>query len=106
MGRLAGDGAGVMSVANRDLMSLQRIQGQDLVLPYVMSWGAGVMRNVDSGAFGPGHEAFGHSGWGGSCAFCDPQARVGGAYVMNKQGAHLVGDPRAKRLINAAYGCL
>ena len=106
MGRLALDGAGVMSVATRDLMSRERIHGQDLVLPYAMSWGAGVMRNVDSGAFGPGREAFGHSGWGGSCAFCDPQNRVGGAYVMNRQGAYLVGDPRAKRLINAAYDCL
>ena len=50
--------------------------------------------------------AFGHSGWGGSCAFADPSCGVSGAYVMNKQGADLIGDPRPVRLINAAYSAL
>ena len=106
MGRLATDGAGVLPPAGRDEMSRERIAGQDLVLPFVMSWGAGVMRNVTSGAFGPGRATFGHSGWGGSCAFCDPDRRIGGAYVMNRQSAQLMGDARAVRLINAAYACL
>jgi CubicO group peptidase (beta-lactamase class C family) len=106
MGRLATTGEGVLDPATRDEMSRERIHGQDLVLPYVMSWGAGVMRNVDSGAFGPGRLAFGHSGWGGSCAVCDPERRLGIAYVMNRQGTDLRGDPRARRLINAAYACL
>ena len=30
-------------------------------------------------------QTFGHSGWGGSCAFADPQRRLSGAYVMNRQ---------------------
>ena len=106
LGRLATTGEGVLDVVTREAMSRERIRGQDLVLPYVMSWGAGVMRNVDSAAFGPGRQTFGHSGWGGSCAFCDPERGTGGAYVMNRQGSLLVGDPRAKRLIEAAYSCL
>ena len=106
MGRLATTGEGVLDVATRDEMARERIHGQDLVLPYVMSWGAGVMRNADSGAFGPGLQTFGHSGWGGSVAVCDPERRLGLAYVMNRQGTDLRGDPRARRLIDAVYGCL
>jgi CubicO group peptidase (beta-lactamase class C family) len=86
--------------------SAERIFGQDLVLPFVMSWGAGYMRNVPSHFYGPGEATFGHSGWGGACAFADPQRRIGGAYTMNKQDIHLIGDPRSRRLIDAAYGCL
>ncbi|MGI8841502.1 MAG: serine hydrolase domain-containing protein [Caulobacteraceae bacterium] len=89
---------GVAAAAARE-----RIGGPDLVLPYEMSWGAGFMRNEGLGIYGPGALAFGHSGWGGSCAFADPERGVSGAYVMNRQSAELIADPRARRLIEAAY---
>lgn len=85
--------------------SAQRIAGRDLVLPYDMSWGAGFIRNDGLWIYGPGRQTFGHSGWGGSCAFADPERGVSGAYVMNKQSAELIADSRARRLIEAAYGC-
>ena len=100
------DGEMILSPALIAEMSRKRIAGQDLVLPFVMSWGAGVMRNEALHPWGPGDQTFGHSGWGGSCAFADPDTGLAGAYVMNKQSAHLLGDPRAKRLIEAAYGAL
>ncbi len=84
----------------------ERIAGPDLILPYGISWGAGFMRNQGLGIYGPGAEAFGHSGWGGSCAFADPERGVSGAYVMNRQSAELIADPRARRLIDAAYAGL
>ena len=84
----------------------ERIAGPDRVLPFDISFAAGVMRNRDSGWFGPEPEAVGHYGFGGSCAFADPQRRPSGAYVMNRPMDVLVGDARAMRLINAAYGCL
>ncbi|OYX31575.1 MAG: esterase [Caulobacterales bacterium 32-69-10] len=84
----------------------ERIAGPDLVLPYVMSWGAGFMRNASLAIYGPGVDTFGHSGWGGSCAFADPARGVSGAYVMNRQSSLLLGDPRARKLIDTAYGCL
>jgi CubicO group peptidase (beta-lactamase class C family) len=99
-------GTHILSTRVRDLASAERIRGQDLVLPYVMSWGAGFMRNVPNMIYGPGAVTFGHSGWGGSCAFADPERRVSGAYVMNKQSVELIGDARSRRLIDAAYGCL
>lgn len=100
-GRL--DGADILSPALIAESSRERIRGRDLVLPFEMSWGAGFMRNETVTPWGPGVETFGHSGWGGSCAFADPVRRLGGAYVMNRQSAHLLGDPRPKRLISAAY---
>jgi CubicO group peptidase (beta-lactamase class C family) len=84
----------------------QRIAGDDLVLPYRMSWGAGFIRNQGLGIYGPGRETFGHSGWGGSCAFADPERGLSGAYVMNRQSAELIADARARRLIETAYACL
>lgn len=110
MGALAGggtlDGRSLISPDGIKAASAERIVGQDLVLPFVISWGAGFMRNTPNLFYGPNPDAFGHSGWGGSCAFADPATGVSGAYVMNKQGSALIGDERAVRLIQAAYDSL
>jgi CubicO group peptidase (beta-lactamase class C family) len=110
MGALADDGwldgEDILSPALIAEAARQRIRGQDLVLPFEMSWGAGFMRNEAVHPWGPGDETFGHSGWGGSCAFADPERKLGGAYVMNKQSTDLLGDRRPRRLIEAAYASL
>jgi CubicO group peptidase (beta-lactamase class C family) len=110
MAALASDGdLGVSRVLPPGLAAeaaRQRIAGDDLVLPYRMSWGAGFIRNEGLGIYGPGRETFGHSGWGGSCAFADSERGLSGAYVMNRQSAELIADARAKRLIEAAYASL
>ncbi|MDB5451590.1 MAG: beta-lactamase [Caulobacteraceae bacterium] len=110
MSALARDG----SMGSRDLLSpgmtarlaAERIRGPDLVLPYEVSWAAGLMRNEPNMFYGPTPDSFGHSGWGGSCAFADPSRGLACAYVMNRQSAHLIGDPRSRRLIGAVYGAL
>lgn len=84
----------------------ERASGPDKVLPFDLSYGAGVMINRDSGAYGPEPKAVGHYGFGGSCGFADPVRGVSGSYVMNRQMDVLVGDSRALALINAAYACL
>jgi CubicO group peptidase (beta-lactamase class C family) len=76
------------------------------VLSATIIWAAGFMRNQVLGLYGPGAETIGHSGWGGSCAFADPDRRLSGAYVMNRQSSALIDDPRARRLIEAAYAAL
>ena len=110
MGALANDGwldgEDILSPALIAEASRERIRGQDLVLPFEMSWAAGFMRNEAVHPWGPGNATFGHSGWGGSCAFADPDRRLAGAYVMNKQSTDLLGDRRPKRLIEAAYAAL
>ncbi|MNI33655.1 Beta-lactamase [compost metagenome] len=84
----------------------ERIRGQDKVLPFDMSWAAGFTRNQGLNVFGPNPEAVGHCGWGGSMTFADRTARVSAAYVMTRQSPHLIGDPRALRLVEALYGAL
>jgi len=83
----------------------ERVRGDDLVLPFHLSWSAGLMRNINR-HFGPNENAFGHSGFGGSCVVIDPENRLTAAYVMSKMSPHLVGDPRALQLLDAAYDCL
>jgi CubicO group peptidase (beta-lactamase class C family) len=97
------DGARAMAPGLAAEAARERIAGRDRVLPYEMSWGAGFIRNAGLWIYGPGRETFGHSGWGGSCAFADPERGVSGAYVMNRQSAELIADSRARRLIEAAY---
>ncbi len=110
MGALANDGwldgEMILSPALIAEAARERIRGQDLVLPFEMSWAAGFMRNAPVKVWGPGEATFGHSGWGGSCAFVDPEAKLAGAYVMNRQSTDLLGDSRPKRLIEAAYRSL
>jgi CubicO group peptidase (beta-lactamase class C family) len=84
----------------------ERILGPDLVLPFTLSWAAGLLRNAPNLIYGPGRASAGHYGWGGSCVMADPERRLSASYVMNRQSAALIGDARAKRLLEALYGCL
>ncbi|MCA8888350.1 MAG: serine hydrolase domain-containing protein [Parvularculaceae bacterium] len=82
-----------------------RVTGEDLVLPFNLAVAAGLMANRQ-GHFGPSPSAYGHAGFGGSCAVVDPDAGVSAAYVMNKMSPSLIGDARALRLLDALFACL
>ena len=103
-GRL--DGREVLAPGIAAEVMRERIFGPDLVLPFTLSWAAGLLRNRPNMIYGPGENAAGHYGWGGSCVMADPERRLSAAYVMNRQSAALIGDPRAVRLLQALYGCL
>jgi CubicO group peptidase (beta-lactamase class C family) len=96
----------VLSETTLDAARRERIHGQDKVLPFVMGWAAGWTMNRGLNVFGLNDGALGHCGWGGSCAFADPTTGVSAAYVMTRQSPHLIGDPRAQRLIDALYAAL
>jgi CubicO group peptidase (beta-lactamase class C family) len=49
--------------------------------------------------------AFGHPGAGGSMGFADPENGIGYAYVTNRMGTKLTGDPRDLALRDALYSC-
>ncbi len=98
-------GARMLSHEGFAALTKRRWQGDDLVLPFNLDWRTGVMGNSNR-VYGPNPEALGHSGLGGSMGFGDPVTRVSAGYVMNKQSHHLMGDPRALRLIEALYRCL
>jgi CubicO group peptidase (beta-lactamase class C family) len=86
-------------------LTRERVSGADRILPGRISFASGVMRNI-AGVYGPNPQTLGHSGWGGSGGFGDPDTGLAAAYVMNRQGADLVDDPRRRRLIDALYSCL
>lgn len=100
-GRL--DGREVLSPTVLAEATRPRISGPDKVLPYDITWAAGLMRNEGLNIFGPNPEAVGHCGWGGSCVMADPAVKLSAAYAMTRQSHHLIGDPRAQRLIEAVY---
>ncbi len=87
-------------------LSKERITGPDLVLPFELSFAAGLMHSTPNYFYGPNPDTLGHSGWGGSCTFADRKTGITCAYVMNKQSHALLGDERPLRLIDALYRCL
>jgi CubicO group peptidase (beta-lactamase class C family) len=54
----------------------------------------------------PNESVFGHPGAGGSLGFADPMNKIGYAYVTNRMGTELQGDPREVALRNAVYQAL
>ena len=84
---LANGGGDLLSPEGVAALSRQRIVGDDLVLPFHISWAAGMMRNEGLNLYGPGQETIAHSGWGGACCLADPERKLGMAYVMNKQSS-------------------
>lgn len=82
-----------------------RRQGKDRVFNMWVRWGAGFLLS-NRGLYGPNDNSFGHSGWGGSFAFADPEAKLGIAYAMNLMAPSLAGDPRGAQLFKAVYDCL
>ena len=87
-------------------MTQERITNRDLVLDVVTRWGAGFIMNMHKVIYGPIKESFGHSGWGGSCAFGDPTNNLGISYVMNQMKNNFAADGRSLELINKTYECL
>jgi CubicO group peptidase (beta-lactamase class C family) len=95
-----------LSKENIQDLRKSRSKGPDLVLPYTINFGAGLIRNTPNYFYGPNAETVGHSGWGGSCVFADHINGISAAYVMNKQNNTLIGDLRPKRIIEEMYNCL
>ena len=87
-------------------MTTMQIEGKDLVLAVQVRWGVGFILNKHKIIYGPVEGAFGHSGYGGSCAFGDPKNKIGVSYVMNKMLDNFNADGRSIELINATYECL
>jgi CubicO group peptidase (beta-lactamase class C family) len=102
-GRLGG--RSLLSPERFAALTRVRTSGQDRVLPFAIDFAAGVMVNAQK-VYGPNPNSFGHSGWGGSMGLADPDRGLSAAYVMNQQSSFLQGDPRARSLIAALYGCL
>jgi CubicO group peptidase (beta-lactamase class C family) len=74
----------------------------DEVMKGEIQFSLGFIKSSPTWSFGsPG--SFGAPGAGGSFGFADPQAQVGYAYIPNRKGTSLTGDPRDLALRNALY---
>ena len=94
----------LLSGSTLDEASQAQVSGPDRVLAVDTSFGLGFSLHSVMTAHGPG--GFGHEGAGGSVAFADRDKGLGFAYVMNQLTASLGADRRARRLVDALYGCL
>ena len=100
------DGVRILEPASVERARSEQAAGHDPLLDVPLRMGLGywlAQPGVPSHAFGPGADAFGHPGAGGSVGFADPGARLGFGYVTNRMGSEIAIDPRARALIDAAY---
>jgi len=99
------DGVRVLSAEQIGRATTGQCRGPDAILGVNMRWALGFALNPpDEMSLGPNRRSFGHSGWGGSLGFADPDAGMGFGYAMNKMLlGNGVSDPRWKPLIDAVY---
>lgn len=77
----------------------------DEVMKGEVQFSLGFMKSCPLLSFGrPG--SFGAPGAGGSMGFADPESRIGYAYVPNRKGAALTGDPRDVAIRKALYSAM
>jgi CubicO group peptidase (beta-lactamase class C family) len=101
------DGREMIPLEVRTQAMSERVASQDRVLPHDLSFGAGLIRNRPGfPVYGPGLNTVGHTGFGGSVLFADPDKRLAFGFVTTKQDSELVKDKRAARLTAAVYDCL
>lgn len=86
---------------------------QTLLIP--SRFGLGYMKSIDNRydlnphnreALIMSEAAFGHSGFGGSVGFADPEENVSFGYVMNKMGPGTLLNERGQSLVDAMYKSL
>lgn len=89
----------LLSEKTVELIGEEQNNRRDLVLVMPMRWRLGYHRVI---GVGDTAEAFGHFGFGGSGAWCDPSRDLAVAMVCNRGGGTPVGDARLVMLSRAA----
>ena len=77
-----------------------RTKARDRVLFVPMHWRMGYHRAFSIGVSAP--DAFGHYGYGGSGAFCDPSRRLAVALTLNSGAGTPMGNSNMPRIARAA----
>lgn len=91
------------------LSAIQTAGHVDRVLLAGTRIGLGFMGSIDNRVVGPnlsllvGLGAFGHSGFGGSFGFADPQASLSFGYSMNRMGPGAALNERGQKLVDSTY---
>ncbi|GIP17331.1 esterase [Paenibacillus montaniterrae] len=71
-----------------------------------VGYSLGFWKPISGRMFGSSTHSFGHPGAGGSFCFADPDRAVGYAYVLNKIGGYMDGNPRENEVRKAFYQCI
>ncbi len=103
LGAMADGSERLVSAAT--LRAVRTGQGRctDRVLGIPLEYGLGFGLSGPERHFGPDPAAFGHDGMGGSTVCADAGRGIAFAYVMNRLGTQLLGDPRKMALLTALY---
>ena len=94
------DGVRVLSEERVREIARVRNRGRDRVLLIPMHWRMGYHRVFTLGASAP--LAFGHYGYGGSGAFCDPSRELAVALTTNSGSGTPMGNSNVPRIARAA----
>ena len=86
-----------------DLLTSVAISGDDQVMKSPMQWSYAGYSVGGGKLFGKSSQAFGHTGWGGSMAYGDPENGISCAYTMNLLTGSMLGDQRALKLVETVY---
>jgi len=89
-----------------ELIAPPRLVRRDAVVKVNTTYSFGFWKPCEAFLPGMNSSVFGAHGAGGSVGFCDPQHRLGYAYVMNRMGFRFFDDPRETSLRRVTYECL
>jgi CubicO group peptidase (beta-lactamase class C family) len=100
--------------ARRRMARVASATGQDATGFIPTRFALGYVKSMDNRAQPPGQQdsvilgeaAFGHSGFGGSIGFADPEAGFSLGYTMNQMGLGTALNPRGQALVDAVYAAL
>src|SRR4030042_2119465 len=97
----------IISRKGIETATIEEVKGDqvDLVLGKPRRFARGFVLNTE-GSYGPNHEAFGHTGAGGSVGFADPETNIAFGYAMNQMQVNEEDVSRAELLVKATYACL
>ncbi|CBL44826.1 Esterase A [gamma proteobacterium HdN1] len=96
-------GVRLMSEDRVRIMSQQQTNGRDRVVNFPMKWRLGYHEVFTLGQKAP--HAFGHFGFGGSGAWCDPSRKLSMAMTLNTGVGTPFGDLRIVKLSTAVMRC-
>ena len=106
-GDLATGGARLgISAPTLDELERPKAPAVDQIFGLESAYRFGFMKPFPILPFGSSSRAYGHTGSGGSFAYADPDAGIGYAYVMNRNGYSLPTDPREIALREAVASAI
>ena len=103
---IGGQQLGIREDTLSELIAPPKPARRDAVLKANTTYEFGFWKPCEAFLPGMNSKVFGAHGAGGSIGFCDPQHRLGYAYVMNRMGFRFFDEPREAALRRVVYECI